>query len=160
SRSRTTAAAGPPGRWNARRAISSWRHGRRARASRPSTQCSRRRCRGSFQAQSTLKHARQVPGHDSRMTQTTRGALIFGARNLGRSIIEALLAQGWNVAGAARSDETLANVAAAGALALRSDITDQVAVRAAVEEAAHALGAIDLVVNAAAAYGGTRTGPF
>jgi len=87
------------------------------------------------------------------MTQTTRGALIFGARNLGRAIIETLVAQGWNVAGAARSDETLANVTAAGALALRSDITDQAAVRATVEEAAEALGAMDLVVNAAAAYG-------
>src|SRR3954470_13992655 len=94
------------------------------------------------------------------MTETTRSALIFGARNLGRAIIETLVAQGWNVAGAARSDETLANVTAAGALALRSDITDQAAVRATVEEAAQALGAMDLVVNAAAAYGGTRTGPF
>jgi NAD(P)-dependent dehydrogenase (short-subunit alcohol dehydrogenase family) len=42
----------------------------------------------------------------------------------------------------------------------RSDITDQAAVRATVEEAAQALGALDLVVNAAAAYGGTRTGVF
>ena len=89
-----------------------------------------------------------------------RGALIFGARNLGRAIIEALVARGWNVAGAARSDETLASITAAGALALRSDITDQAAVRATVEEAAEALGIIDLVVNAAAAYGGARTGPF
>ena len=94
------------------------------------------------------------------MTETTRSALIFGARNLGRAIIETLVAQGWNVAGAARSDETLANITAAGALALRSDITDQAAVRATVEEAAQALGAIDLIVNAAAAYGGTRTGAF
>src|SRR3954465_13497850 len=94
------------------------------------------------------------------MTDTPRSALIFGARNLGPAIIEALVAQGWNVAGAARSDETLANISAAGALALRSDITDQVVVRATVEEAAEALGAMHLVVNAAAAYGGTRTGPF
>ena len=94
------------------------------------------------------------------MTETTRSALIFGARNLGRAIIETLVAQGWAVAGAARSDETLANVTAAGALALRSDITDQAAVRATVEEAAQALGPVDLVVNAAAAYGGARTGPF
>jgi NAD(P)-dependent dehydrogenase (short-subunit alcohol dehydrogenase family) len=84
------------------------------------------------------------------MAQTNRSALIFGARNLGRAIIETLVAQGWNVAGAARSDETLATVGAAGALALRSDITDQAAVRATVEEAAQALGGMDLVVNAAA----------
>jgi len=89
-----------------------------------------------------------------------RSALIFGARNLGRAIIESLVAQHWSVAGAARSDETLANITAAGALALRSDVTDQAAVRATVEEAAEALGAMHLVVNAAAAYGGTRTGPF
>src|SRR2546423_13040031 len=99
------------------------------------------------------------------MTDTTAGgpgrsALIFGARNLGRAIIETLLAQGWAVAGAARSDETLAAVTAAGALALRSDITDQAAVCATVEEAARAHGGVDLVVNPAAAYGGKRTGPF
>ncbi len=74
------------------------------------------------------------------MTEPPRNALIFGARNLGRAIIETLVAQGWNVAGAARSDETLANVTAAGALALRSDITDQATVRATVEEAVQALG--------------------
>src|SRR3954452_19712732 len=89
-----------------------------------------------------------------------RSALIFGARNLGRAIIEALVAQGWNVAGAARSDETLANITAAGALALRSDITDQAAVRATVEEGAEALRALGLVVNPAAAFGGSRNGPF
>jgi NAD(P)-dependent dehydrogenase (short-subunit alcohol dehydrogenase family) len=94
------------------------------------------------------------------MAETDRSALIFGARNLGRAIIETLVTQGWNVAGAARSDETLANVTAAGALALRSDVTDQAAVRATTAEAAKALGGMDLVVNAAAAYGGTRTGPF
>jgi NAD(P)-dependent dehydrogenase (short-subunit alcohol dehydrogenase family) len=94
------------------------------------------------------------------MADTDRRALIFGARNLGRSIIETLIAQGWRVAGAARSDDTLATVTEAGALALRSDITDQAAVRATTLDAAKALGGLDLVVNAAAAYGGTRTGPF
>src|ERR1700687_667234 len=89
----------------------------------------------------------------------SRSALIFGARNLARAIIETLVAQGWAVAGAARSDETLAAVTASGALALRSDITDQAAVRATVEEAVRAHGGVDLVVNAAAAYGGTRAGP-
>src|SRR5437764_1396198 len=51
---------------------------------------------------------------------TARGALVFGARNLGRAVIETLVEQGWRVAGAARSDESLANVTAAGALALRA----------------------------------------
>ena len=33
------------------------------------------------------------------MTETTRSALIFGARNLGRAIIETLVAQGWKAYG-------------------------------------------------------------
>src|SRR3954453_9604340 len=94
------------------------------------------------------------------MTETPRSGLIFGARNLGRAIIETLVAQGWNVAGAARSDETLANITAAGALGMRSDITDQAAAPATVEEAEQSLGGTDLIVNAAAAYGAGRTGPF
>jgi NAD(P)-dependent dehydrogenase (short-subunit alcohol dehydrogenase family) len=92
------------------------------------------------------------------MTEPIRSALIFGARNLGRAIIETLVEQGGNVAGAARSDETLANITAAGALALRSDITDQAAVRATAEEAKRALGGMDLIVNAAAEGGRGRRG--
>lgn len=87
-------------------------------------------------------------------------AVIFGARNLGRAIIERLVADGWKVAGAARSDSTLEGVTAAGALALRADVTDQANVRETLAAAAAELGPIDLVVNAAAAYGGKRTGPF
>ena len=90
----------------------------------------------------------------------SRSALIFGARNLGRAIIETLVAEGWSVAGAARSDATLAGVTDAGALALRADVTDQASVRATRRGGRAAHGAVDLVVNAAAAYGGTRTGPF
>ena len=91
---------------------------------------------------------------------TKRSAVVFGARNLGKAIIEALLADGWSVAGAARSDETLAGVTAAGALALRADVTDQANVRATIAAAAEAHGPVNLVVNAAAAYGGDRSGPF
>jgi NADP-dependent 3-hydroxy acid dehydrogenase YdfG len=100
------------------------------------------------------------------MTQTTvpdktkPSAVVFGARNLGKAIIEALIAEDWSVAGAARSDSTLEGVTAAGALALRADVTDQASVRATVAAAAEAYGRVDLVVNAAAAYGGTRSGPF
>src|SRR4051794_12994058 len=89
-----------------------------------------------------------------------RSALVFGARNLGRAVIEALVADGWQVAGAARSQETLDGVTAAGALALQADVTDQANVRATVQAAADAHGGIDLVVNAASAYGGPRRGPF
>src|SRR3954464_6864674 len=89
-----------------------------------------------------------------------RSALVFGARNLGRAVIEALVAGGWQVAGAARSQETLDGVTAAGALALQADVTDQANVRATVQAAADAHGGIDLVVNAAAAYGGPRGRPL
>jgi NAD(P)-dependent dehydrogenase (short-subunit alcohol dehydrogenase family) len=89
-----------------------------------------------------------------------RSALIFGARNLGRGVIETLLDAGWNVAGVARTDETLAGVTAAGGLAMRADVTDTASVTSALEEAAAANGPLDLVVNAASTYGGTRSGPF
>jgi NAD(P)-dependent dehydrogenase (short-subunit alcohol dehydrogenase family) len=91
---------------------------------------------------------------------TRPSAVIFGARNLGRATIEALVARGWAVTGAARSQATLDGVTAAGAVALRADVTDPASVRATVEAAAAAHGRVDLVVNAAAAYGGTRSGPF
>ncbi len=89
-----------------------------------------------------------------------RSAVVFGARNLGRAVIELLRAERWYVAGVARSESTLAGVSEAGALALRADVTDQESVRTALAEAAAAHGGVDLVVNAASAYGGTRTGPF
>jgi 3-oxoacyl-[acyl-carrier protein] reductase len=94
------------------------------------------------------------------MADDDRSALVFGARNLGRAIIETLRAAGWNVAGAARSDRTLEGVAAAGALAIRADVTDPGSVHRTLEQAAAAYGPLDLVVNAASAYGGTRSGPF
>ncbi len=92
--------------------------------------------------------------------QNGASALVFGARNLGRAVIETLIGHGWAVAGVARSDATLEGVTEAGALALRADVTDQASVRSAVEQAAEAHGGVDLVLNAASAYGGTRSGPF
>lgn len=85
---------------------------------------------------------------------------MFGARNLGRAVIELLHAEGWAVAGVARSDATIEGVAATGALALRGDVTDQASVRQVLAEVAGAHGGVDLVVNAASAYGGDRSGPF
>jgi NAD(P)-dependent dehydrogenase (short-subunit alcohol dehydrogenase family) len=93
-------------------------------------------------------------------TQQPRSALIFGARNLGRAVIERLRADGWAVAAVARSDSTLATAEAAGALAMEGDITDPARVRDALARTAEAHGGVDLVVNAASAYGGTRSGPF
>jgi NADP-dependent 3-hydroxy acid dehydrogenase YdfG len=95
---------------------------------------------------------------DSR--QGRRSALVFGARNLGAAIIETLIDHGWAVAGVARSEATLEKVASAGALALRADVTDQTSVRGALEQVAGEHGAVELVVNAASAYGGARSGPF
>jgi len=43
---------------------------------------------------------------------------------------------------------------------LEADVTDQASVTQALGRAAEANGRIDLVVNAASTYGGTRTGPF
>ncbi len=89
-----------------------------------------------------------------------RSAIVFGARNLGRAVIELLLAEGWAVAGVARSQSTLDGVTEAGALALRADVTDPASVRQALGEVAEAHGGVELALNAAAAYGGERSGPF
>jgi len=64
------------------------------------------------------------------------------------------------VAGAARSQETLDRVRAAGADALQVDITDQASVAGALREVAARHGRVDLAVNAASPYGGGRSGPF
>ena len=96
-------------------------------------------------------------GRDEEMQ---RSALVFGARNLGKAVIELLVAEGWAVAGAARSDATLDGVKSLGALAVRADVTDPASVAAALGVVVEAHGRVDLVVNAAAAYGGQRTGPF
>ena len=93
-------------------------------------------------------------------TQQQRSALVFGARNLGRAVIERLRADGWVVAAVARSEGTLATAEAAGALAMAGDITDPESVRGALVRTAEAHGGVDLVLNAASAYGGDRSGPI
>jgi NADP-dependent 3-hydroxy acid dehydrogenase YdfG len=85
-------------------------------------------------------------------------ALVIGARNLGFAVIERLLSDGWTVAGAARSPETLAKVRNAGAEALDVDVTDQASVHAALQHLGARHGRVDLAVNAASPYGGSR--PF
>lgn len=87
-------------------------------------------------------------------------ALVIGARNLGFAVIERLLSDGWTVAGAARSPETLAKVRNAGAEALDVDVTDQASVLAALQDLGARHGRVDLAVNAASPYGGSRSGPF
>ena len=97
---------------------------------------------------------------DSPVIEQPQVALVFGARNLGRAVVEGLLASSWRVAAAARSDATLDSVCELGALAIRADVTDPASVEAALDETARAYGSVGLVVNAAAAYGGDRTGAF
>jgi NAD(P)-dependent dehydrogenase (short-subunit alcohol dehydrogenase family) len=87
-------------------------------------------------------------------------ALVIGARNLGFSVIEKLLADGWDVAGGAVSDETLERVRAAGAHAIEVDVTDQASVLAALEETGSRFGRVDLVVNASSPYAAGSGGPF
>jgi NAD(P)-dependent dehydrogenase (short-subunit alcohol dehydrogenase family) len=87
-------------------------------------------------------------------------ALVIGARNLGHAVIQRLVADGWTVTGAARSAETLEKVRAAGADALEVDVTDQASVLAALGEVASRHGRVELAVNAASPYGGSRSGPF
>lgn len=89
-----------------------------------------------------------------------RSAVVFGARNLGRAVIERLTAEGWAVVGAARSQATLDGVATTGAVALEGDITERASVQQVLLKAAELHGRVDLVVNAAAPYGGDRSGPF
>ena len=95
-------------------------------------------------------------------TQQQRSALVFGARNLGRAVIERLRADGWAVAAvgplgghARRPRERRAR----WRMARRHHRSGER--RAAPwREAAEAHGGVDLVVNAASAYGGDRSGPF
>jgi NAD(P)-dependent dehydrogenase (short-subunit alcohol dehydrogenase family) len=89
-----------------------------------------------------------------------RSAVVFGARNLGRAVIELLTAEGWAGVGVARSQATLDRVALTGAVALEGDITDGASVHGVLERAAGLHSRADLVVNAAAPYGGDRSGPF
>ena len=94
------------------------------------------------------------------MAAERRSAVVFGARNLGRAVIELLVSDGWAVTGVARAQSTLDGVGAAGALALEADVTNPASVFGTLEQAAAAHGGVDLILNAAAAYGGDRSGPF
>lgn len=94
------------------------------------------------------------------MSAPAKSAVVFGARNFGRAIVERLLADGWSVVAVARSRETLDAIAAAGAVAHGGDVTDPASVHAALALAAGRHGRVDLAVNAASPYGGDRSGPF
>src|ERR1700749_4950988 len=78
--------------------------------------------------------------HWWRMQTEQRSAVVFGARTLGRAIIELLVSDGWAVTGVARSQSTLDGISASGALALEADVTDPASVYGALERAATAHG--------------------
>ncbi|HEV8036524.1 L-iditol 2-dehydrogenase [Yoonia sp.] len=82
-------------------------------------------------------------------------ALITGAaRGIGLSFAKAYSAEGARVA-IADIDLARAQVAASGikgAVAVRMDVSDQASIEAAVSEAAHALGQIDILINNAAIF--------
>jgi NAD(P)-dependent dehydrogenase (short-subunit alcohol dehydrogenase family) len=93
-------------------------------------------------------------------SDTPRSAVILGARNLGGAIIDRLLADGWRVAGVARSDDTLERVRDRGALALRADASDPAELAGALHAARNEHGGLDLVVNAVTASRPPKDGPF
>ena len=85
--------------------------------------------------------------------------VVLGARNLGGAIIERFLAEGWNAAGVARSEDTLERVRSAGALALAADASDPGSLSGALKAARAEYGSLDAVVNAVSASRASG-GPF
>ena len=86
------------------------------------------------------------------MSSSPGALLVFGARTLGRDVAAHFAAQGWRVAGVARSAETVAVFTAAvpGAVGIQASAGDPGEAERAFAEARAALGGgpIDLVVNA------------
>lgn len=94
---------------------------------------------------------------------------VLGARNLGGAIIEHFRGLGWNVAGVARSDDTLQRVHERGALPIQADAAEPGALDQALQTAHEHFGSLDAIVNAVSAgpsgdgpYGASRAidGPF
>jgi 3-oxoacyl-[acyl-carrier protein] reductase len=84
-------------------------------------------------------------------------AVVLGAKNLGRAILEHLTEQGWQGAAVARSAESLEGI---GGLTLQADASDPDQLRAALDRARDELGGLDLVVNAVSASRPPGGGPF
>ncbi len=75
-------------------------------------------------------------------------ALITGASSgMGRDFALRLLAEGYAVYGAARRVERMAEIEAAGGVALAMDVTDDAAMTAAVERIMREQGRIDVLIN-------------
>ena len=85
--------------------------------------------------------------------------VVLGARNLGGAIIDHFLELGWNAAGVARSEDTLARVRERGALGLAANASDPEALGTALADARGHFGSLDAVINAVSASRATG-GPF
>jgi NADP-dependent 3-hydroxy acid dehydrogenase YdfG len=85
--------------------------------------------------------------------------VVLGARNLGGAIIDHYLELGWNAAGVARSDDTLASVRERGALGLAANAADPESLGTALADVRARFGSLDAVVNAVSASRSTG-GPF
>jgi len=90
----------------------------------------------------------------------SKTVVVLGARNLGGAIIGHFLERGWNAAGVARSEDTLARVAERGALAVKADASDPDSLRIALGNAREEYGSVDAVVNAVSAFRAPRGGAF
>ncbi len=86
--------------------------------------------------------------------------VVLGARNLGGAIIDHFIELGWNAAGVARSEDTLARVRERGALALGFDASDPDALSEALSEARGQFSTVDAVINAVSASRAPGGGPF
>ncbi len=90
----------------------------------------------------------------------SKTVVVLGARNLGGTIIDHFLERGWNAAGVARSEDTLARVSERGALAVKADASDPDSLRVALGNAREQYGSLDAVVNAVSAYRMPAGGAF
>lgn len=86
--------------------------------------------------------------------------VVLGARNLGGAIIDHFIELGWNAAGVARSEDTLARVRERGALAVAADASDLESLTGALAAVREQRGSVDAVVNAITAFRPPAGGPF
>ncbi len=86
--------------------------------------------------------------------------VVLGARNLGGAIIDHFLELGWNAAGIARSENTVARVRERGALALAADASDPESLSGALAAVREQSGSVDAVINAVSASRAGGRGPF
>ncbi len=80
-----------------------------------------------------------------------RTILTLGARNLGGAILDHFVAEGWNAAAVARSEDTLARVRERGALAIEADAADEDDLERATAAVRERFGSLDVIVNAVSA---------